>query len=167
MYRLLHLTMLLTLICCNLSHAGPPTGPKKNECNNALTAVLLQDINFGSFLANTGGTVIIATNGTRTATGGIVLASGTVVAGLYEVNSALTGCEIFPVKIKLPQNSSLTEPLGSTMLAANFISLPATEFTIIPGTPQLVEVGANLTAAAGQVGGTYDTLTAFSLTFRH
>lgn len=167
MYRLLHLTIILTLVCCNLSHAGPPTGPRRNECNNALTAVLLQDINFGSFLANTGGTVNIATNGTRTATGGVVLASGTVAAGLYEVNSTLPGCEIYPVKIRLPNNTTLTEPLGSTMLAAGFISLPAIEFTIIPGTPQLVEVGADLTAAAGQVGGTYDTLAAYSLTFRH
>ena len=109
----------------------------------------------------------VTTDGIRTATGGVTLASGTVAAGIFEINSTLAGCEIFPVKIRLSATATLTETGGATMVATNFVSLPAATFTIVAGTPQIVEVGADLPAVAGQVGGTYGTLTPYSIVVRH
>lgn len=166
-HYLLTLMFLTTTLCCDFGYAAKPTGPKKKDCRLALTAVKLQDINFGIFDANTGGTVTVDTSGNRTATGGILLLGGTTAAAIFEINNSLAGCEIYPVIIKTPNNTTLTEPVGSTMTAKNFTTLPASGFTIIPGTPQLVEVGATITASAGQTGGTYNTLTTYSLTFKH
>lgn len=160
------IALVTTYLCSSISLAGPPTGPSKKNCKNALSAINIQNINFGEFDASTGGTVTIATDGTRTATGGIILTGGTTTAAIFEVNSSLPGCEAYPVTIKAPNNTTLTEPLGSTLVANGFTTLPASGFTIIPGTPTLVEVGADLTVPAAQAGGTYDTLAPFTLTFR-
>ena len=160
------ITFVVTYLCSSISLAGPPTGPNKKNCRTALSAVNIQDISFGEFDANTGGTVTIATDGSRTATGGIILAGGATTAAIFEVSSSLPGCEAFPVTIKTPNTTTLTEPLGSTLLASNFTTQPASGFTIIPGTPTLVEVGADLTVPATQAGGTYDTLAPYTLTFR-
>ena len=165
----LHLSCIVfvaTYLCSSISLAGPPTGPNKRNCKLALSAINIQDINFGAFDANTGGTITIATDGSRTATGGIMLAGGGTTAAIFEVSSSLPGCEAFPVTIKTPNNTTLTEPLGSTLLASNFTTFPTSSFTIIPGTPTLVEVGADLTVPAAQAGGTYDTLAPYTLTFR-
>lgn len=158
---------ILTLLLNTISLAAPPGGPNKKACTDAMTIVLQQDIHFGNFVSTTGGTVTIATDGSRTATGGVVLAGGSPAAGIYEVNSTLAGCEVYPVKIKLPNTTTLTEPIGSTMAVINFISFPATSFILTPGIPQLVEIGADITVLAAQAGGTYVTLASYSITFRY
>jgi len=164
--RLAIFVSLANLIWSEISLAGPPTGPNKNDCKNALTAIKIQDINFGEFLGGIGGTITIATNGSRTSGGGVVLMGGSTTAAIFEVYSSLPGCEVYPVTIKTPNNSTLTEPIGNTMLANNFVTLPASGFTIIPGIPTLVQVGADLTVNATQAGGTYVTLAPYTLTFR-
>ena len=160
------LLLLSALLCNSNSFAAKPTGANKKNCKDALTATKIQDINFGEFVANTGGTVSIATDGARTATGGVILGGGVTTSAIYEVNSSLPGCEAYPVTIKAPNNTTLTEPLGNTVLATGFVTLPASGFTLIPGTPTLVEVGADLTVPATQAGGTYTTLTPYNFIFR-
>lgn len=161
------LTLIIVLSISITANAGKPTGPKKKDCKAALTAVNLQDINFGSFDGGTGGTITIAANGSRTSTGGVLLLSGTTSAAQFEVNQTLSGCEIYPLRIKLPNNSTMTEPVGGTMAMSAFTSLPATGATVIPGTPLIVNIGATITVTAGQASGTYTTPTPYSVIFRH
>ena len=161
------LLLLITLCLSTTTYAGKPTGPKKKDCKAAITAVNLQGINFGSFDGGTGGTITIAPNGSRTSTGSVILLTGITSAAQFEVNQTLTGCEIYPLVIKKPNHSTLTEPVGSTMKMNALTTFPATGVTLIPGTPLIVNVGATITVAAGQAGGTYTTLAPYSITFRH
>ena len=161
------LTLLIVLSISSVANAGKPTGPKKKDCKAALTAVNLQDINFGSFVGGTGGTITIAANGSRTSTGGVILLSGSTSSAQFEVNQTLAGCEIYPLIIRPPNASTMTEPVGGTMAMSAFTSLPATGATLIPGTTLIVNIGATTTVTAGQAGGAYTTPTPYSITFRH
>ena len=157
----------LLIILSGSACAGAPTGPKKNACNGALTAAMVTHLNFGTFDGSAGGTVTIATDGTRSATAGILLAASAFSAAHITVTSTLTGCEIYPVKIRIGNTATLTEPVGSSMTASNLISNPLSGFTIIPGVAQDIFIGADLVAVAGQASGTYNTLTPYSITITH
>ena len=168
-FRTLNKIIIATVLVnfCTAVFAGKPTGPKKNACNGALTATVVTDLHFGTFDGGTGGTVTIATDGTRSATAGINLAASSFAAAHFTVTSTLAGCEIYPVKIRIANTATLTEPVGSSMLASNFISNPLSGFTIIPGVTQDIFVGADLAVVAGQIGGIYTTLAPYSVTITH
>jgi hypothetical protein len=75
--------LISCFFCFNVSIAQP-----ENK-QLSITASLTQPINFGSFckIGNTGGTVTVAYNGSRTCTGGIVLLSNAPMAtqAIYEI----------------------------------------------------------------------------------
>lgn len=113
------------------------------------------DMSFGNIAvqAGTGGTVILATAGTRTSTAGVTLPStaGTVSAATFTV----TGSGSLTYAITLPSSVTLTHSGGvQTMAAASFTSNPASTGTLSSGT-QNISVGATLTVAAGQLAGVY------------
>lgn len=115
------------------------------------------DLNFGSFAADAAqaGTVVVATNGGRTFTGG----TSAVSSGAGAVSAAsfnIAGQDTATFSITLPSSSvTLTRATGTeTMSVGTFVSDPATTGTLTAGAAT-VAVGATLSVAAGQVAGTY------------
>ena len=123
----------------------------------ALTIVKNADMQFGTISESGAGTVVLATDGSRTTTGSAsILASGPGAAADFLV----TGQPSATYSITLPANGtvSLTGP-GAPMAADNFTSLPLATGLLSagPGTETLL-VGAELSIAAGQVDGLYTAL---------
>ena len=112
------------------------------------------DISFGKFLAGTGGTVSIATNGSRTAGGGVTLFNQNSVSNA--ASFAVTGEGAYTYAITLPANSTvnLSDGASHTMAASSFISNPSGTGTLTAGAQTLL-VGATLTAASAQTPGSY------------
>jgi len=113
------------------------------------------DMSFGNIAvaSGSGGTVVLATAGTRTSTGGVTLpaTAGTVTAASFTVN----GTGSYTYTITLPSSVTLTHSGGvETMDAGSFTSNPSTTGTLSSGT-QNIAVGATLTVAAAQLAGTY------------
>ena len=113
------------------------------------------DMSFGniSVQSGTGGTVVLATAGTRTSTSGVTLpaTAGSVSAASFTVNGS--GSSTYT--ITLPSTVTLTRASGSeTMTAGSFTSNPSGTGALSSGT-QDIAVGATLTVAAGQVPGVY------------
>lgn len=126
-----------------------------------------QDMNFGNIAvsASTGGTVVLAPAGTRTATGGVTLpaTTGTVQTARFTVN----GEGSYTYAITLPSTAvELNDGASHTMELTTFTSNPSATGTLSSGT-QTLNVGATITVAAGQTAGTYTTTSPFSVTVNY
>lgn len=124
------------------------------------------DMNFGNVAVQTatGGTAVLAPDGTRTYTGGVTLPAtqGTVTAASFTVN----GQGVYTYAITLP-TSSLTLTSGSnTMTASTFTSTPSSTGILTAGT-QTLNVGATLNVAAAQASGVYISATPFNVTVNY
>ena len=113
------------------------------------------DMSFGNIAvaSGSGGTVVLATGGTRSSTGGVTLpaTAGTVTAASFTVN----GTGSYTYTISLPTSVTLTHSGGvETMSAGTFTSNPSGTGTLSSGT-QNIAVGATLTVAAAQLAGVY------------
>ena len=159
-----------TLIACFVADAiaakPPPGVPKRNDCDNNLTAVKVQDLSFGDYVGTTGGTITVTTAGTRI-TSGPELTGGIVTAAAFVVSNSLSGCDYYPVRIRLPNTATLSGP--ANMTANNFTNDPPSLFILspTPGAPTRVYVGADLISINNQTGGTYITAAPFQVVFRH
>lgn len=117
------------------------------------------DLNFGNIASNaTGGTVVLATNGTRTPSGLTLPASapGTVTAAQFTI----TGNGNSSFSISMPSSVTLTNTTGTgneTMTVDNFTndSSSATQGTLSAGGSATLNVGAKLTVKPSQVAGVY------------
>ncbi len=124
------------------------------------------DMSFGnvSVQSGTGGSVILAPNGTRTRTAGVTLpaVTGSVSAASFTVN----GEGSYTYDISLPSTVTLTHSGGVQTMAANsFISNPSGTGQLASGS-QNIAVGATLTVSAGQLSGVY-TSTTFNVTVNY
>ena len=109
-------------------------------------------LGFGDFAAGTGGTVVIATDGSRTATGDVSLSS--TDAGAQAV-FAVTGEAGYTYAITLPAGSAtLDDGSGNTMSVGTWTSDPSGTGTLTGGAEN-VNVGATITVGSGQTPGTY------------
>jgi len=163
--RILSLSMM-ALIVIDAVAAPPPGVPRRNQCENNLTAVKVQDLSFGDYEGLTAGTITVSTSGTRTSAGP-VLAGGTVTASAFDVSSTLSGCDYYPIRIRLPNNATLSG--AATMTANNFTNSPPSLFTLsaTPGVPTRIYVGADLSSNNNQAAGAYSTAAPFQLRFNH
>lgn len=149
---------------------GPPPGLiNKGVCSGNLVLTVIQsNIAFGSFGVTTGGTITINPNSSRTATAGIdpVLTSPTTAISV-SVDNTRAGCEIYPVRVIFPAPTTIDEAGGTTMTLQNFVSNPPTGFTLVPGTPVTVTIGADLLPVAGQLAGAYTSAIPFLVNIRY
>lgn len=108
---------------------------------------------FGAFVANSGGTVAVATNGGRSNTGGVLLiAQGSSSAAAQFTVAGTAGATY---AITLPANDLVTLSDGShTMAVNNFTSTPSGTGTLTGGA-QVLRVGATLTVGSAQAPGSY------------
>jgi hypothetical protein len=112
-------------------------------------------LEFGRFVANSGGTVTIGPTGLRSRTGGVVLLNSPSAgqASFTVGRSGGSGSEA--VIISLPANGSIRLNSGADSMAVNgFVSNPAT-LTSVPAGGTTLSVGATLTVAPNQAPGTY------------
>jgi hypothetical protein len=114
------------------------------------------DLDFGSFSSITdgaGGTVVIAPNGNRSATGDVALStvgSATVSAASFNV----AGQADATYAITLPESATLTNG-ANTMSIDTFTSSPGTSGTLDNTGKQSLAVGGTLHVGATQAAGTY------------
>ncbi|GAA3930755.1 DUF4402 domain-containing protein [Chitinophaga oryziterrae] len=123
------------------------------------------DMNFGNVAvqSSTAGTVVLATDNSRTQTGGVTLpaTTGTVSAAIFTVN----GESAYTYTVTLP--SSLTISNSSINMTINaFSSTPSGTGTLSSGS-QTLKVGATLNVAAAQAAGTYTSTTPFNVTVNY
>jgi hypothetical protein len=128
----------------------------QEACAQTLTLTNTRGLDFGRFVANTGGTVVMPAVGTRSKTLGVVLLnSPTANPAQFSVSRSKTGGTIKSVSITLPANGSVMLTSGSSSMAVNsFVCSPATLATITT-TPTQLTIGATLTVAANQKAGSY------------
>ena len=114
-------------------------------------------LDFGRFVAGSGGTVVIGPTGIRSRTGGVVLLnSPSASPANFNVAKTSNGGGNKAVIITLPGNGEIRLSNGSNSMAVNsFVSTPSRTISSVPvsGTP--LAVGATLTVAPNQAPGTY------------
>ena len=119
------------------------------------------DMDFGTVTEDgSGGTVILATDGSRTTTGGASVLSGSPGAAA-SFNVTGEGANTYTIVITgdpVTLNSG-----GNTMTATTFVTLPTPTGTLTAGAQTLL-VGATLTLASSQATGTYLSATPFTVT---
>ena len=110
-------------------------------------------LNFGSFSSATAGTVVVAPNGTRTQTGGVLLVNSVNSPAAASFN--VTGEGTLTYAITLPGSAvTINGPSSSTMSVATFTSNPSGTGTLTAGA-QTLTVGATLTTGVSQTTGAY------------
>lgn len=124
------------------------------------------DMNFGNVAVQStnGGTVILATDGSRTKTDGVTLpaSGGTVTAASFTVN----GTAGYTYAITLPTTAVTLSSGANAMTATAFNSNPIATGILTSGT-QVLLVGATLNVAAAQPAGEYVTGTPFQVTVNY
>jgi hypothetical protein len=126
----------------------------REACAQQINLANTRGIDFGRFVAGTGGTVIMSENGIRSRTGGVVLLNSPGAGqATFSVSKSSNGGGNKAVIVTLPSNGSTRLTSGSNSMAVNaFVnSTPGTVTTA--GTP--MSVGATLTVGANQPAGTY------------
>ena len=126
------------------------------------------DMVFGNVSAGaSGGTVVLAPDGSRTRTGTVQLAANTTgspTAASFNV----TGEGVYTYSITLPSGDYTLTRSGEseTMLVTTFTSTPS-ETGALTGGAQTLLVGATLNVSAAQVAGTYTNATGFDVTIAY
>lgn len=114
----------------------------------AITITSTQTLEFGTFAAGSGGTVMVTPNGTRSATGGVILVSTASSSAAHFTVSGDAGLNYL---ITLPANGVVTlDSGGNSMAVQDFACLPAVTGTLVGGSDTL-KVGATLVVGASQV----------------
>lgn len=128
-----------------------------------------RDMNFSTIAASSGGgTVVLSTSGSRSATGGIILPTinGTVSAAQFTV----TGEPGFTYEITLPTDLILYESgVGPAYMIVNgFTRTPSATGTLnlTTGT-ETVLVGATLNVSGAQTAGSYTNDVGFQITVNY
>ena len=155
----------LAAVLPSSAQAADATATATATVATAITIAKTVDMSFGDISAGgTAGTVILATDGSRTTTGGTSVLSGSPgAAASFNVGGEGTNT----YSITLPTAAvPLTGP-GPNMDATAFVSLPATTGALSSGAQTLL-VGATLAVgtAATQTAGVY-TSAAFTVTVNY
>lgn len=119
-----------------------------------IAVVNTADLDFGTILRGTAaGRVVIAPGtGTRTATGGAVLAGGTPQAAAFTISG--TARRVVTVSVT-PGSVLLANGTGGSMTVNTFRLNGAANRTLSAAGTNIVRVGARLNLAANQADGTY------------
>lgn len=113
-------------------------------------------LDFGRFVAATGGTITVSPTGVRSRSGGVVLLNslGAGQAG-FTVGKSSNGNGNKAVIISVPANGSIRLSSGASSMAVNnFVTNPAT-LASVPNGGTSLSVGATLTVAPNQPPGAY------------
>jgi hypothetical protein len=128
------------------------------QCASAQQIALTnsRSLDFGRFVARTGGTITVSPTGARSSTGAVVLLnSPSAGAAVFNISKGNGGGANKAVAITLPANGSIRMTSGSNnMPLSAFVTSPAT-ILAVPVSGVTLSVGATMTVAANQPRGTY------------
>ena len=115
-----------------------------------------RSLDFGRFVARTGGTITVSPTGARSSTGAVLLLnSPSAGAASFIVKKSNSGATNKSVIITLPANGGTRLSSGTNnMPLSAFVTSPSTILTVPNGGVTLL-MGATLTVAANQPRGTY------------
>ena len=141
--------------------AASTTATAAANVDPSIGIVKTVDMDFGTVGEDgSGGTIILATDGSRTTTGGASVLSGSPgAAASFDVDGLLAAT----YTIVITGDPVTLNSGGNTMTATTFVTLPTPTGTLTGGAETLL-VGATLTLAAGQATGTYLSTTPFTVT---
>jgi hypothetical protein len=124
------------------------------------------DMNFGNVAASVAaGTVVLATDGSRTATGGVTIPTsgvGTAAAASFTV----TGQGTYTFVITLPSTDYTITDGTHNMIVNTFTSNPSGTGTLVAGSKTLL-VGATLNVGISQAAGVYTNGVGFDVTVNY
>ena len=122
-----------------------------------------RNLDFGRFVAGSGGTVVLSPTGVRSRTGGVILLTSPATGqAMFNVGKSSNGAGNKAVIISLPSNGSTRLSSGANSMAVNtFVNNPASLATV-PNGGTTLGVGATLVVAPNQPPGNYTG--SFSLT---
>jgi hypothetical protein len=121
---------------------------------NAISLLNTRGIAFGAFAAGTGGSVVISPEGSRSATGDVVLISASDGAA---AQFTISGDADFAYSIDLPSDGTveLSDSAGHSMTINGFTSSPPLFGQLSSLGSQELAVGATLNVGANQPAGNY------------
>ena len=113
-------------------------------------------LDFGRFVAGSGGTITISPTGVRSRTGGVVLLnSPSVGQASFSVGKSSNGGASKAVIISAPANGSIRlNSGGNSMAVSSFVNTPAS-IASVPNGGTTLSLGATLTVAPNQPPGNY------------
>ncbi|MFC0254435.1 DUF4402 domain-containing protein [Massilia consociata] len=121
-----------------------------------ITLSSTRSLNFGRFVAGTGGTIVISPAGVRSRTGGVVLLnSPTVGQAMFNVGKSSNGGNNKAVIISLPANGSTRLSSGANSMAVNAYTNSPSALVSVPNGGTSLAVGATLVVAPNQPPGNY------------
>jgi hypothetical protein len=137
--------VLSILISGNVWSQANITAQAFAEVIEALTAYETEQLNFGRFSPETaGGNIVISPDGTRTAQGSVILASGPHNAGQFTVSGAPEAT----FTIQLPDGPAVLahQRSNKTMTVDGWVSDPpaGAETSTLPDGSRIISVGATL-----------------------
>jgi hypothetical protein len=127
-------------------------------CPDAAAQVVnnTRSLDFGRFVAASGGAVTVAPSGQRSGTGGVVLLSSPAAgAANFLVTTSDRQASSQAVVISLPADGSIRLSNGNSSMPVNaFVASPSMLLTL-PAGGQVLAVGATMTVAPNQPSGNY------------
>jgi hypothetical protein len=128
----------------------------REACAQQINLINTRGLDFGRFVAGSGGTVTISPTGVRSRTGGVILLnSPNASPAIFTVSRTNNDSSNKAVIMSLPASSSTRLSSGSSSMALNsFVDSPVTLLTVTAAGATL-SVGATLTVAPGQASGNY------------
>lgn len=131
-----------------------------------ITLSNVRGLDFGRFVAGSGGTVVVSPAGLRSRTGGVVLLnSASAGQAVFNLDRSGNGSSSKAIIITLPANGATRLTSGANSMGVNnFVSTPAS-LASIPAGGTTLSVGAALTVAPNQAPGNYSG--SFSLTVNY
>lgn len=120
-----------------------------------ITIVNTGGLSFGSFVAGSGGTIAVATNGGRSKTGGVMLVAqgGSSTAAQFTVSG--TAAATYVITLPSDATVALSDGNGHSMAVNSFVSYPSATGTLSGAGTQILSVGATLTVGNAQAPGSY------------
>jgi hypothetical protein len=127
----------------------------------AVTTASTQTINgvtslsFGSFLAGSGGTVVVSPAGLRTSTGGVLGVNQASAAAAAQFTVVGTAGATYSITLPANGTVELSDGNGNVMALNSFVSSPASAGTLSGGGSQAIRIGATLVVRPNQPPGSY------------
>ncbi|MFC5511756.1 DUF4402 domain-containing protein [Massilia jejuensis] len=118
----------------------------------------IRSLDFGRFVAGSGGTVVVSPSGLRARTGGLVLLNspdaGQAGFNIGKFGNGASGGEGKAVIVSLPADGAIRLVSGASSMAIDDFNTPDTLLPLLAGGTTL-SVGATLTVAPNQAPGAY------------
>ena len=139
----------------------------REACAQQINMSNTRGLDFGRFVAGTGGTVVISPTGLRSRTGGVILLNSPAAGqATFTVSKSSNGGAGKAVIISLPANGSVRLTSGSNSMAVGTFGNSPASLTSVTMTGTTLSVGATLTVAANQAPGNYSASCPLTINFQ-